>query len=68
MQILTAIHWTEAGDPYGRIRGKIEGTEWDGNPIGRTTESTNLDPGELPETKPQAKEHTRAGPRPPAHM
>ena len=50
MQILTANHWTEVRDPYGRVRGRIEGTEGDGNPIGRPTVSTNLDPWELPET------------------
>jgi hypothetical protein len=44
MQILTANHWTENGDPYGRVRGRIEGAEGDGNPIGRPRVSTNLDP------------------------
>ena len=44
MQILTAKHWTEVGDPYGRVRRRIEGTEGDGSPIGRTTVSTNPDP------------------------
>ena len=64
MQILRATHWTEVRDPNGRIRGKIEGAEGDGNPIGRPTVSANLDPWELPETKPPTKEHTWAGPRP----
>lgn len=63
MQILTANHWTEVRDPYGRVRGRIEGAEGDGNPIGRPTVSTNLDPWELPETEPPTKEHTWAGPR-----
>jgi hypothetical protein len=44
MQILTANHWTEVRDPYGGVRGRIERTEGDGNPIGRTTVSTNRDP------------------------
>lgn len=35
--------------------------------IGNTTVPTNLDPLELPETKPPTKEHTWAGPGPPAH-
>lgn len=39
----------------------IEGTEGDCNPIGRVTLSTNLDPWELPETKPSTKEYTQAG-------
>ena len=45
-----------------------EGTEGDGNPTGRTTVSTNLDPWELPETEPPTKEHTQAGLRSLAHM
>jgi hypothetical protein len=55
MQILTANHWTEVWDPYGRDRGRIEGDEWDCNPIGRPMFSTNQDPWELPETKPPTK-------------
>jgi hypothetical protein len=58
MQILTAIHWTEVGEPYGRVRGRIEGAEGDGNPIGRKTSSTNPEPSELPETKPPTRKHT----------
>ena len=50
------------------VRGKIEGAEGDGNPIGSPTVSTNLDPWELPEKEPPTKEHTQAGPRPSAHM
>jgi hypothetical protein len=57
MQLLTAKHWIEVGDPNGRT----EGTEGDGNLIGRPAVSANLDPWELPETKPLAKEHTWAG-------
>jgi hypothetical protein len=34
----------EVRDPYQRIGGRIEGTEGDGNPTGRPTVSTNLDP------------------------
>jgi hypothetical protein len=44
MQILTANHWTEVSVLYGRVRRRIEGAEGDGNPIGRPTVSTNLDP------------------------
>ena len=65
MQILTANHWTEVKGPYGRVRGRIEGEEGDGNPIGRPTLSTNLDPQELPETKPPIRDHTWAGLRSP---
>ena len=38
MQILTANHWTEPGDPNGRDRGRTEGVKWDCNPI-RTIET-----------------------------
>jgi hypothetical protein len=41
--MLKANHRTEPGDPYGRVRGRIEGAEGHGNPIGRPTLSTNLD-------------------------
>jgi hypothetical protein len=34
--ILKTNHWTEHGDPYGRVRGRTEGAEGD-NPIGRTS-------------------------------
>ena len=58
MQILTAKHWTKVGDPYRRVRGRIEGTEGNGNPTGRPTVSTNLNPKELYRTLPPIKEHT----------
>jgi hypothetical protein len=59
-----------SGDSYGSVRGRIKGTEEDGNPIGRPTLSTNMDPWELPEINPPTKEHiqTRADLRPQAHM
>ena len=68
MQILTANHCTEIEEPYGRVRGRLEGAERDDNPIGRPTVSTNLDPWELPETEPPTKEHTQAGLRRLVHM
>jgi hypothetical protein len=30
-------HWTEIRNPYGRVRGRIEGAKGGGNPIGRTS-------------------------------
>jgi hypothetical protein len=67
MQISTAKHLIEVRDPYGRVRGRIEGTEGDGNPIGRPIVSTNLNTGELPETRPLTNEHTQPSLRPQAH-
>jgi hypothetical protein len=58
MQILTGKPWTKVRDHCGRVRGRIEGAEGDGNPIGSTTVSTNLDPWELPETESPTKKHT----------
>lgn len=48
---------TEVGDTCGRVRGKTERTEGDGNNlIGKTTVSSNLDSSELLETKSPTKE------------
>ena len=58
----------EIGDHHGKVRGRIEGTEGDGNPKGRPAVSTNLDSWERRETEPSTKEHTRAGRRTLAHM
>ena len=68
MQILTANHWTKLGDSNGRVRGRIEKDEGDGNPIGRATVSTNLDPWEFLEAKAPTEEHTWAGPWPLLHI
>ena len=57
MQILTANHQTEPGDPFGKDRGRTKGAEGDYNPTGRTTISINVDPSELPETKPPKSIH-----------
>ena len=65
MQILTPENWTKVRSSYGNFRGKNEGTEGDGNPIGRPTVSTNLDSWELPETKPHIIEHSLASPSTP---
>lgn len=52
MQIPATEHWTEVEDFYGRVGERIEGPELDRNTTGRITESTNLDPWEVSETKP----------------
>ena len=36
-------HWTEVSDPYGGIRGQIEGAEVEDNSIGIPAVSTKLD-------------------------
>jgi hypothetical protein len=42
----------------GTVGGKIEGLRGDRNSTGRPTESTNLNPWELPETELLTKENT----------
>jgi hypothetical protein len=46
------------------VRGWIEGTEGNINPIERQTVSANLEPLELPESELLSKEHTQACLRP----
>jgi hypothetical protein len=55
MHIQIANHWTEVRDPYGRVRGRSEGIEVDGNPIGRQILSTTPVTWVLPESKPSTK-------------
>jgi hypothetical protein len=62
MQIPTAKHWTEIGDSYGRVEGRIEDPEGDRNSIERLRESTNRDLKELSEAEPPNKEYAWAGP------
>ena len=44
MQILTANKWTPVREPYGRVRGRIEGAVGDASPLRRPIVSCNLDP------------------------
>jgi len=48
-------HWTEVGDPYGWIRGRVEETERESDLIGRPAVSTNPDPRELWDTEPPTR-------------
>jgi hypothetical protein len=47
--MLTANYWTEFWASCERGRGRIEEAEEDGNRIGRSTVSTNLEPSEFPD-------------------
>jgi hypothetical protein len=51
-----------------RAGKRIEGPSGDKNSTRRPTESTNLDPWELPETESATKGHTWARPRPPSPL
>ena len=44
MQIFVPNQWTEAAEPCGQIRGKLEEAEKEGNPVGGPAVSINLDP------------------------
>jgi len=51
MQTPTAGHWTEVGNPYGRVPERVEGPEGYGFPTGGRTVSTKLEPWDLQETE-----------------
>jgi hypothetical protein len=55
MQILRANHWTEVRDPSGRVKGRIEGAEGDGNPIRRQQSQLTLTPESAQRLKHQPK-------------
>ena len=55
-------------ESFGRVGIKIEGPKEDKDSIGRATESTNLDPWELPEPDSPTKEKAQAEPRYLSHM
>jgi hypothetical protein len=65
--MLTGNHRTEHRVsnevPSGEVRGRTEGAEGVGNPIGRTTISTNQNPPpELSGSKPLTEEYTWRNP------
>ena len=68
MQIFTPNQWTEAADPSGSMREKLEEAEEEGNPIGRPAVSTNLDHRDDSDTEPPTRQHTLAGMRLPTHI
>jgi hypothetical protein len=47
MQIFAPNQWTEAAEPCGWIREKLEEAEEEGNPVGEPAVSINLDPWDL---------------------
>ena len=67
-QILTPNHFTEVGDPYGWIKGRMEDTEKEDYPIGRPAVSTTPDPWDVSETKSPTRQHTVAGQRSWTHI
>ena len=59
MQAFTPNHWTKVRDHYGGIRGRIEGTEENADPIGKPAISANLDLWKILESEIPNKEYTR---------
>jgi hypothetical protein len=57
MQIFVPNQWTEAADPCCWIRAKLEEAEKEGNPVGRSLVSINLDTQDLSDTGPQTRQH-----------
>jgi hypothetical protein len=68
MKIFTRNQWTEAGDPSGWIREKLEEAEKVGNSVGGPAVSTNLEPQNLSDTGPPTSQHTSADMRTPTHI
>jgi hypothetical protein len=68
MQIFAPNQWTEAGDPSGWTRRKVEEAEEEGNPVGEPALSINLDSWDLSDTGPPTRQHTLADMRSLAHI
>jgi hypothetical protein len=67
MQIFAPNQWTEADDPCGSIRERLEEAEKEGDPVGVPAVSSNLDPGDLLNTGLPTRQHTPADMRPPIY-
>ena len=63
MQRPTVKRQKELRESCGRVEGRSERARGVKDTIRRPTESTNLDPWGLTETKPPTKEHALNGPR-----
>jgi hypothetical protein len=68
MQIFILNQGTEAADPCGWIREKLEEAEEEGDPVGQPAVSINLLPWGLSDTEPPTGQHTPADKRPLTHI
>jgi hypothetical protein len=66
MQMFTPKQWTEAADPCGWIREKLEAEE--GDPIGKPAVSTNLNSQDCSDTKAPNRQNVSAYMRPQTHI
>ena len=60
--------WTETGDPCVWIRELLQEAEEEGDPIGRPTISTNLEPWDLSDTEQPTRQHMPVDMRSPVHI
>jgi hypothetical protein len=65
LQIFAPNQWTEAADPCGWIRGKLEEAEGEGDLVGGPAVSINLGPLDLSDTGTPTGKYTPADMRPP---
>jgi hypothetical protein len=68
MQTFAPNQWTEAADPCGWIREKLEEAEEEGNPVGGPAVSINLDPQDLSDTGLPTRKHISADMKLPKHI
>jgi hypothetical protein len=68
MQILAPNQWTEAANPCGWIRERLEEAQKKGDPVRRPAVSINLDPWDLLNTGLPHRQHVPADMRPPTHI
>ena len=66
--MFAANKWTEAPDPCGWGRGKLEEAEEEGHPVGGPAVSINLNPQDLSDIRSSTRKLAPADKRPLAHM
>jgi hypothetical protein len=68
MQIFAPNQWTEAADPCGWIRERLEEAEEEGGTVGEPAVSINLYPEDLSNPGTLMRQHAPAEIRPPTHI
>ena len=68
VQIFTPNQWTEAADPSGSMREKLEEAEEEGNPVWGQAVSFNLDLQDLSDTEPPIRQNIQADMMPQTHI
>ena len=68
VQIFAPNQWTEAADPSGSMREKLEEAEEEGNPVWGQAVSFNLDLQDLSDTEPPIRQNIQADMMPQTHI